>query len=227
VGADLGGADGALEDAGDFGEGELLEAGEEEDLAILVVEAGEGGVQKSVIVAHGGMLAGEGGLVGVILQVGGIGGVRGGVAAAEVIRGAAAREVVHPRGEAAVVTIGVTVLQHPLKDDLGDVLGGGAVAGQLDEKAKERAVMAFEEFAERVEIAVADGEHQSMIGAWFGSWVHWKGGSAVSDGRVGMNRDFFDGGNHDGDETCGVAEENRSATLRLHDFSKYLRANEE
>jgi hypothetical protein len=210
VGADFGGADGALEDAGDFGEREFLEAGEEEDFAVLAIEAGEGSVQKSVIVAHGGMLAGEGSLVGVILQVRGIGGVRGGVAPAEVIRGAATREMIHPRGEAAVVSIGVTVLQHPLEDNLGDVFGGGALTGEFDEKAKERAVMAFEKFAERVEIAVADGEHEGVIGAWFGSWVHWKGGSAVNDGRIGMNRDFFDGGNHDGDGTCGVAEENRS-----------------
>lgn len=219
VGADLCGADGALEDAGDFGKGEFLEAGEEEDFAILAVEAGEGGVQKSVIVARGGMIAGERMIVGVMLEIGGIGGVRGGIAPAEVIRGAAAREVIHPGGEAAVVPIGVAVLQHPLKDDLGDVFGGGPVPGELDEEAKERAVMAFKKFSERIEIAVADGNHEGVVGGGFVGGIHWKGGgSAVSVGLVGMNADFFEGGNHGGNGACGVAEENRSVPERLRQF---------
>ncbi len=49
--ADFGGADGALEDAGDFGEGEPLDAAEEQDLAVAAVEPAEGGVQEGPLAA--------------------------------------------------------------------------------------------------------------------------------------------------------------------------------
>ena len=58
------------------------------------------------------------------MKIRGIGRLRGGVGFAEMVRGAAAREVIHPGGEAAVVAIGVAVFQHPLKNNLGDILGG-------------------------------------------------------------------------------------------------------
>jgi hypothetical protein len=201
VSADLRGADGAFEDAGNLGEGEFLETGEEQDFAILAVEAGESGVQKSVVVAGGGTLSGVGRVVGVVLEIDGVGGVRGGVGLAEVVRGAAAGEVVHPGGEAAVVAVGVAVLEHALEDNLRDVLGGGTVPGQLDQKPEEGPVMAFEEFAERVEFAVADGKHEGVIGALFGGGVHGRGGAAVSDGLRGRNADFFEYGNHGGSGT--------------------------
>ena len=121
VGADLGGADGAFEDAGDFGEGELLEAREEEHLAVVAVEAGKRGVEERVVVADGGAGAGVGRVVGVILEGDGVGGVGCGVGFAEVVGGAAAGEVIHPRGEAAVVAVGVAVFEHPLEDGLRDV----------------------------------------------------------------------------------------------------------
>ena len=80
------------------------------------------------------------------------------------IRGAATGQMVHPRGETPVVTIGVTVFQHSLENDLGDVLGHSAVTGEFRKESKERPMMPFEQFAERVEFAVANCEHQFMIG---------------------------------------------------------------
>jgi hypothetical protein len=213
VGADFGGADGAFEDAGNFGEGELLETGEEEDFAVVAVEAGEGGVQERVVVAQGGVVAGVGSVVGVVLEIGGIGGVRGGVRFAEVVGGAAAGEMIHPGGEAAVVAVGVAVFEHPLENGLGDVFGGGVLAGEFDQKTEERAVVALEEFAERVEFAVADGEHQGVVGAWGGGGIHRRsgaGGAFFNHGRARMNTDFWIDGDHgDGGTWRCVAEENR------------------
>ena len=57
--------------------------------------------------------------------------------------------------------------------------------------------MALEKFAERVELAVADGKHERVIGALFGSGVHrGRRLRAFKHGRAGMNMDFFDDGNH-------------------------------
>ncbi len=183
MGADFGGADGAFEDGGDFGEGEFLEAGEEEDLAGVAVEAVEGEVEEGVFVAGDGVIAGVGAVVGTIGEVLRIGGDGGGGGFAEVIGGAAAGEVIHPGGEAAVVAVGVAVFQHALEDDLGDVLGGGALTGEFDEKTEERAVVAFEEDAEGVEFAVTDGEHEVVIGEGFGG-----GGHGVA-GLLGFNHE--------------------------------------
>lgn len=165
VGANLGGADGAFEDAGDFREGEFLKAAEEENFAVALVEAGEGGVDQRVVVADDGGVTGVGAVVGVVLEIDGIGGIRGGVGLPEVVGGAAAGEVIHPGGEVPLVAVGVAVFEHAFEDDLGDVLGGGPLAGKLDEKTEERAVVALEEFAKGVEFAVADGEHQGVVGA--------------------------------------------------------------
>jgi cyclase len=218
MGADLGGSHRALEDAGDLGKRQLLEAGEQEHFAIVVREAGEGVLQERLIVASGGPLAGVRLVVGVLLQIGGIDGVRGGVAAAEMIRGAAPGQMVHPGGEAAIVAIGVAVLEHPLKDDLGDILGRGAIAGELCEKAEQRAVVALEEFAERIEFAIADGEHERMVGALVGSEVHGSG-RPFNHGRGGMNTDFFEMGNHGGSGTWWVvAGKNRPGAKWLHGF---------
>lgn len=198
--ADLGGADGAFEDARDFGEREFLEAAQEEHLAIAVIEAAEGGAEEGVVVAGGGGLAGVGAVVGVMMEVGGIGGVGRGVGLAEVVGGAAAGEVIHPGGEAAVVAVGVAVFEHALEDDLGDVLGGGAVAGELDQEAEERAVVPFEEFAERVEPAIPDGEHQGMIGKRrVCGRVHGSDdvvGKGASGKRARIDGNFESGGEH-------------------------------
>ncbi len=207
VGADFGGADGALEDAGNFGEREFLETCEEEDFAVAAVEAGERDVEEGVVVAEGGAGAGVGRIVGVVLQDDGVGGVRRGVGFAEVVGGAAAGEVIHPRGETAVVAVGVAVFEHPLEDGLRDVFGGGVLTGVFHEKTEEGSVVALEEFAERVEFAVADGEHESVVGAGFGGGVHREGGAGATGfnhGGTGMNTDFWVGGDHGGSGTWWV-----------------------
>lgn len=207
VGADFGGADGALEDAGNFGEREFLETCEEEDFAVAAVEAGERDVEEGVVVAEGGAGAGVGRIVGVVLQDDGVGGVRRGVGFAEVVGGAAAGEGIHPRGETAVVAVGVAVFEHPLEDGLRDVFGGGVLTGVFHEKTEERSVVALEEFAERVEFAVADGEHESVVGAGFGGGVHREGGAGATGfnhGGTGMNTDFWVGGDHGGSGTWWV-----------------------
>ena len=191
MGADFGGADGAFEDGGDLGEGEFLEAGEEEDFAVVVVEVGEGGAEERVVVTIDGVFGGVRGVVGVVVEIGGIGGAGGAVTFSEVIGGAVAGEAIHPGGETAVVAVGVAVFQHALEDGLRDVFGGGAVAGVFDEETKERAVVALEEFAERIEFAVADGEHERVIGGRGCEGVHGGGESGeVSCGRKRMNTDF-------------------------------------
>ncbi len=197
MGADFGGTDGAFEDAGDLGEGEFLETREQEHLASIAVEAVERGTEEGVVVAGGGAFAGVGSLVGVVLEIGGIvgGGCGGGFA--EVIGGAAAGELIHPGGEAAFVAVGVAVFQHALEDDLRDILGGGAVTGEFHEETEERALVALEEFAERVEFAGADGEHQRVVGARFGGGVH---GDGINHGRARVKTDFCGGGDHGGRE---------------------------
>ena len=62
-------------------------------------------------------------------------------------------------------------------------------------------MVALEEFAERVEFAVADGEHERVIGALFGGGVQGGGARSFNHGWAWMNTDFFDGGNHDGSGT--------------------------
>ena len=212
VGADFGGADGAFEDAGNFGEREFLETREEQDFTVIAVEAGEGGVEESVVVAGGGAVAGVGRVLGVVRQVGGVGGKWSGVGFAEMVGGAAAGEVIHPRGKTAVVAIGVAVFEHPLENGLGDIFGGGALAGELYEEAEERAVVAFEEFAERVEFTVADGEHKSVVGTRCEGGVHRGSGvaSGFNHGWTRMNTDFWIGGDHGGSGTwLGVARRTR------------------
>lgn len=181
MGADFGGTDRAFEDARDFGEGEFLKAAEEEDFAVVAIKAGERGVEERVIVAGGGGFPGVGALIGVMLEIDGIGGVRRGVGLAEVVRGAATGEVIHPRGEAAFVAISMAVFEHALENDLGDVLGGGAMTGEFYEEAKERTMMAFKEFAERVQLTAAHGEHELVIGGG-GEGVH--GGDEVVCGVI-------------------------------------------
>jgi len=199
VGADLGGADGAFEDGGDFGEGEFLKAGEEEDLAGVVVEAVEGEVEEGVVVAGGGVVAGVGAVVGMIGEVLRVSGDGSGGGFAEVVGGAAAGEVIHPGGEAAVVAVGVPVFEHALEDDLRDVLGGGALAGEFDEKAEKGAVVAFEQDAEGVEFAVAHGEHEVVVGERFGGGGHGVARlCGFNHGCGGMNTNICGLGDHGG-----------------------------
>jgi hypothetical protein len=73
---DFRGADGAFEDAGDFGKREFLEAREQEDFAIIVVQTGERGMQQRVIVVSRRVLRGVRRLVRVFIQIDGVGRVR-------------------------------------------------------------------------------------------------------------------------------------------------------
>jgi len=217
VGADLGGADGALEDGSDFGEREFLEAGQEEDFAVVAIEAVEREVKERMFVAGGGVVAGVGAVVGAFGEVLWIGGDGGGGGFAEVVGGAAAGEVIHPGGEASVVAIGVAVFQHALEDGLRDVFGGGALAGEFDEEAEELAVVAFEEDAERVEFAVAHGEHEIVIGEGFGGGGH--GGAGLlgfNHGRGGMDTNICGFGDHGDGGASLRAGENRDGRGRLH-----------
>jgi hypothetical protein len=198
VGADFGGTDGAFEDARDLGEGEFLKTTEEEDFAITALEAGEGGVEKGVIVAGRSGFAGVRTVVGVMLKIHRIGGVRGCVGFAEVVRCAATGEVIHPSGEAAFVAVGVAVFEHALEDDLGDVLGAGAIAGELHEETEKWTVMTFKEFSERVQLAAAHSEHEFVIGAG-GEGVHG-GDRVVFEGinreQARIDRNIWSGGEH-------------------------------
>ena len=110
--------------------------------------------------------------VSVIVEVLRIRGGRGGRGFAEMIRGAAAGEMIHPGGEAAIVAVGMPVLEHPLKNDLGNILSRGAVTDELGKKSEERPVMALEQFAQRIQFPVADREHQFMVRQRFDGCLH-------------------------------------------------------
>ena len=202
VRADFGGADGAFEDAGNLGEREFLKAREQQHLAVVAIEAGEGGAEQRVVVARRRMVRGVRCVVGVFLQIRGVGGVGRGVALAEMIRSTTAREVIHPGGEAAVVAVGVPVFQHTLKYRLRDILGRLALAGVFHEKPEERAVMTLEEFAQRIEFAAAHGEHQGMVGALFDRRVHGgRNAGAVNQSGTRRDMNFVEGGDHGGSGT--------------------------
>jgi hypothetical protein len=106
---------------------------------------------------------------------------------------AAARDLVHPRGEMTLIAVGVAVLEHPFEYDLGEILGGGALAGQFAEVAVKGAVMPLEELAEAVEVAIAHREHQGMIGGRRGQ-VHGAAVARVNAGGGGLHGKF--GGDH-------------------------------
>lgn len=172
VGADLGGPHRAFEDVGDFCERQFLESREEEDFAVVGIEQTQGCVQQGVVVAGRRLGGGMRCVVGVVAEIGRVRGERRGLGVAEVIGGATPGQVVHPGRETALVPIGVAVLQHALEDRLGDVLGGGAIPGELHQEPEEWPMMALKKFAQRVEFAVANSPHQGMIGTLVGRGVH-------------------------------------------------------
>src|SRR6478736_10243064 len=63
VGADLHGADGAIEQACDFLVVEVLEPREHEDLAVFVADAGEGAAHERDVVSGGGLGVGRRALI--------------------------------------------------------------------------------------------------------------------------------------------------------------------
>ena len=144
VSADFGGADGAFEDAGDFGEGELLETGEEEHFAIVPVEAGKRSVQEGVIITDGRVVRGVRGLVGMILQVGGIGGAGGAELIAELVEHAALGVEHEAIGEGGGLTLsgGEPMLRAAFIEELLGGLSGVDVrietSGQAPRKSFER-----------------------------------------------------------------------------------------
>lgn len=189
---DAGRPGGTLEDAGDLGERELLEPRQKKDLPVIPVEAAKRPVKEGVVVPADGGLVGAARLVRVLLEVGRVDRDRGGRGPAKMVGGAAPREMVHPRREAALVAVGMAVFEHPLEYDLGDVFGRHAVARELCEVAVERPVVALEELAHAVEVAVAHGEHELMVkgrGAGFHGWAL----APVNPGRLRMHRDFCGG----------------------------------
>ena len=110
--------------------------------------------------------------VSMIVEVLRIRGGRGGRGFAEMIRSAAAGEMIHPGGEASIIAVGMPVLEHPLKNDLGNILRRGAVTDELGKKSEERPVVALEQFAQRIEFPVTDREHQFMVRQRFDGGLH-------------------------------------------------------
>lgn len=83
------------------------------------------------------------------------------------VGGNAPRQMIEPRGEFALVPVGVPVFEDPLENDLDQVFGGVAIADQASEKTEQGAMVALEEVAQTTEFARADGEHKIVI-AGFG-----------------------------------------------------------
>lgn len=202
MGADFCGADGAFENAGDLGEGEFLEAREEQYFAVVAIEPGERDVEERAIVARGRLVGGVGRIVGVFVQLRGIDRVRRGAGFAEMIGGTAAGEMIHPRGEAAFVAIRVAVFQHALKHDLHEILRPGAIPCELEQKSKKRPVMAFKELTQRIELSCADSQHQGVVRTLFDGRIHdGRGARAFNQRRMRLNMDFGKSGNHGGSGT--------------------------
>jgi hypothetical protein len=109
VEADLHRADAAVEQAGDLGVREVLEAVEDEHFAVIGREGGEGFAHQREVVGGLGAGAGVGAFVGDVRQILGGEALRQALAAAEVIGGDGAGEVVDPGGELALVAVGVAV----------------------------------------------------------------------------------------------------------------------
>jgi len=183
VHADLHGADGGVEQAGDLAVFDVLQAGEDEHLAVLERHAGEGGAEEFEVVGRGGVVIGRGAFVGVGVEIGGIGGRGGAGVFAEVVGGDLAGEVVEPGGELALVAVGVAVFEDPVEDDLHEVLAEGGLVGHPHEEGVEPLLVALEQLAEPGDLAGADRDHDFVVGGFH------RGGDASHDGDGG-NPDF-------------------------------------
>ena len=162
--ADLGGAGGDVEQTGDLVVRQVLETVQDEDLALVVGEVLQGVLHDREVVSAGGLFVGGGRVVvgeaGKISRIGGRGMAR---AAAVVIGGDAATEVVEPGAEFSFVAVGVAVFEDALEDDLHEILGGVGGTNEPGKKAVERAVVTLKEVAEPGEFAGAHGKHQVMV----------------------------------------------------------------
>ncbi len=187
MGADLDGANGAVEEAGNFLVVEMLEAGEHEHLALFERQAGEGGAQQDEILGRGRLVGGRQVGGGVMMEIGRIGGRRRGGVLPEVIGGHFARDVVDPGGELALVAVGVPVFEDAVEDNLHEVLAHGRLVGQAHEETEERPVIALEQFAEPPDLSGAHGNHEFVIGE-----ICHSCGEASGDGPGG-NSELSDG----------------------------------
>lgn len=130
----------------------------------------------------------------------------------EMIGRTTAGEMIHPRGEATVIAIGVPIFQHALKYCLRDVFGGRAIAGEFYEKPKQPPMVAFKELAQRVQFSVAHSQHQVVIGkGCCSSGFH--GSGVFNHERRRLNMYFWKVGDHVGRGTCKVAEETVAARI--------------
>ncbi len=189
MGAHFRGADGTFEDGGNFGKREFLKTTEQENFAIIPIEPVQGVVQDFMIVTGDGFVPGVRLVVGVMLQIGRIGGRGRPLGFAIVIHGTAPGQVIHPGGEATFVAVGVPVFEDALKHDLSDVFGGRAVVGQFGQKTKQRTMVAFKEFAQGIELTFAHGEYEFVVGLR-GRGFHGSVTGRVNRGNAAGNRDI-------------------------------------
>ena len=129
------GADGDVEEAGDFLVFEALETREHQQFALGGIQGGERGVKPGGVVGRDGAVGGVWRLVGHGVEIVRISGDGRGAIAAEMVGGDLAGEVVDPGGELALVAVGVPVFQDPVEHELHEILAGGALAGQPHETA--------------------------------------------------------------------------------------------
>ena len=190
MGADLDGADGAVEQPGDLLVLEVLEAREDEDLALLERQAGEGLAESDQVLGRRGLLGGRGSASGSRCQVGRVGGDRGGGVLAEMVGGDLAGEVVDPGGEPALVAVGVPVFEDAVEDDLHEILADRRLVGQAHEETVEAPVMALEEFAEP---AISPARTAIMS-----SWSEASTAGQANRGRRGGNSDYGRAGEEHG-----------------------------
>jgi hypothetical protein len=79
------------------------------------------------------------------------------------IGAAAPRHLKHPRGEAAVVAVSVTVFEHALENSLGYVRCGVSIAREFDEVTEKPVLPALEQDAEAIQFPIPHPEHQRVI----------------------------------------------------------------
>jgi hypothetical protein len=154
---------------------EVLESREHKHLALLGVERGQRSMETLSFVSRYRTIGRMRSLVWGGIQFGGIGGLTGGLVFSEMVRGDLSGEVIDPGGEPALVAVGVPVFEDAIEYELDQVLACRAVAGVAHKKAVQRAMVPFEELAELVDLASADGYHEFVVGEW------------VHGGRHGIN----------------------------------------
>jgi hypothetical protein len=95
-------------------------------------------------------------------------------AAHEVVTGIA-RDLMEPGDQRRLDAVGMPVLQNAEEDVLDEIFGRRPVVQHPREEAEQRPVMAFEEDAQAIQIAIPDGKHQRFVADHF-----WKRETAIS-----------------------------------------------